>query len=46
MTGLTRWSDWTLLRGVLQGKGLRLRSETRVDGAATGNSALFPREMR
>ena len=44
--GLTRWSDWTLLRGVLQDKGLRVHTETRVDPASSGDGALFLWEMR
>jgi len=30
--GLTRWSDYLLLRGLAEENGLRLRSETRVPG--------------
>ncbi len=44
--GLTRWSDWTLLRGVLQDKGLRMHTEVQVSPASTGDGALFLWEMR
>ncbi len=43
--GLTRWSDWVTLRGVLQDKGLRLRAETPLDPALAGGTALFLWEM-
>ena len=39
--GLTGWSDWVLLRGALQDKGLRVRAETPIDPARTSHAALF-----
>jgi hypothetical protein len=44
--GLTRWSDWVLIRGALQDKGLRVRAETQADPKSTGDGALFLWEMR
>lgn len=33
VAGLTTWSDWTVVRGMLSGSGLRVRSEIRrADG--------------
>ena len=29
--GLTRWSDWTILRGALEAQGRRVRRELRLD---------------
>ena len=43
--GLTRWSDWITLRGVLLEKGLRVRDERAADPALTGDTALFHWEM-
>lgn len=41
VTGLTRWSDWTALRGLLEEKGLRMTEETRVPGRLSGRDHLF-----
>jgi hypothetical protein len=43
LIGLTRWSDWTILRGALEAQGRRVRSEVRLDyrpDARTAQSAL------
>lgn len=40
--GLTRWSDWVGLRGLLQDRGFRTDAETRVPGSP----ALFSWTMR
>lgn len=40
--GLTRWSDWVGLRGMLQDRGFRTEIETR----APGSTALFRWRMR
>ncbi|MDE2561438.1 MAG: hypothetical protein KGL48_04250 [Sphingomonadales bacterium] len=40
--GLTRWSDWVGLRGLLQDRGFRTEAETR----APGSPALFRWTMR
>lgn len=31
VAGLTSWSDWVVIRGLLEEKGLRMTSETRQD---------------
>ncbi|MBB3861644.1 hypothetical protein GGQ88_002932 [Novosphingobium hassiacum] len=41
VTGLTRWSDWTVLRGLLEERGLRTTEETRVPGRLSGRDHLF-----
>jgi hypothetical protein len=41
VTGLTRWSDWTALRGALEEQGLRLSEETRAAGPLSGRTHLF-----
>lgn len=41
VTGLTRWSDWTALRGVLEEQGLRLSDETRAAAPFSGRTHLF-----
>lgn len=41
VTGLTRWSDWTALRGALEEQGLRLSEETRVAAPLSGRTHLF-----
>ncbi len=41
VTGLTRWSDWTALRGLLEEKGLRTTEEIRVPGRLSGRDHLF-----
>lgn len=45
VVGLTRWSDWVALRGVLEDKKLRVRAETRIESAAVRDAALFCWEM-
>lgn len=41
VTGLTRWSDWTALRGLLEESGLRVTEEIRVPGRVSGRDHLF-----
>jgi hypothetical protein len=39
--GLTRWSDWTVLRGLLEDEGLRRTAETRVGAPLSGHDGLL-----
>jgi hypothetical protein len=39
--GLTRWSDWTVLRGLLESQGLRRTAETRVGAPLSGHDGLL-----
>lgn len=41
VTGVTRWSDWTALRGILEAQGLRLMEETRAAAPLSGRTHLF-----
>jgi hypothetical protein len=41
VTGLTRWSDWIALRGIMEAQGLRLSEETRTAAPLSGRSHLF-----
>lgn len=41
VTGVTRWSDWTALRGVMEAQGLRLTDETRAAAPLSGRTHLF-----
>jgi hypothetical protein len=41
VTGVTRWSDWTALRGILEAQGLRLSKETRAAAPLSGRTHLF-----
>ncbi|KHS48692.1 MULTISPECIES: twin-arginine translocation signal domain-containing protein [Novosphingobium] len=41
VTGLTRWSDWTALRGVMEAQGLRLSDEIRAAAPLSGRTHLF-----
>lgn len=41
VTGLTRWSDWTALRGLLEEQGLRLTEEMLVAAPLSGRNHLF-----
>jgi hypothetical protein len=41
VTGLTRWSDWTALRGALEEQGLRVQTEQRVAAPLSGRDHLF-----
>lgn len=41
VTGLTRWSDWTALRGALEEKGLRTIDEVRAAAPLSGRDHLF-----
>lgn len=41
VTGLTRWSDWTALRGVMEAQGLRLSEEIRAAAPLSGCTHLF-----
>jgi len=39
--GLTRWSDWTVLRGLLEEQGLRRTAETRASAPLSGHDGLL-----
>ncbi len=39
--GLTRWSDWTALRGLLEEQGLRRTAETRASAPLSGHDGLL-----
>ena len=39
--GLTRWSDWTVLRGLLEADGLRRASEVRLAAPLSGHHGLW-----
>jgi len=39
--GLTRWSDWTALRGLLEADGLRRESEARLAAPLSGHNGLW-----
>ena len=39
--GLTRWSDWTALRGALEEQGLRTDKEARATAPVSGRDHLF-----
>lgn len=39
--GLTRWSDWTVLRSLLEEQGLRRRAETRMGAPLSGHDGLL-----
>lgn len=41
VTGLTRWSDWTALRGALEEKGLRMADEARAAAPLSARDHLF-----
>lgn len=41
VTGVTRWSDWIALRGVMEAQGLRLSEETRAAAPLSGRTHLF-----
>ncbi|MFN3457797.1 MAG: twin-arginine translocation signal domain-containing protein [Novosphingobium sp.] len=41
VTGVTRWSDWTALRGIMESQGLRLHEETRATAPLSGRAHLF-----
>ena len=41
VTGLTRWSDWTALRGLLEEQGLRLKEDMRAASPLSGRTHLF-----
>ncbi len=41
VTGLTRWSDWTVLRGALEEQGLRADKESRTSAPLSGREHLF-----
>lgn len=41
VTGLTRWSDWTAVRGALEEQGLRLSEEVRAAAPLSGRTHLF-----
>ena len=45
IAGLTGWSDWIVARGLLEERGFRLRSETRVAARLSGKTNLFRWEM-
>jgi hypothetical protein len=39
--GLTRWSDWIVLRGLLEEQGLRRTAETRASAPLSGHDGLL-----
>lgn len=39
--GLTRWSDWTVLRSLLEEQGLRRTAETRASAPLSGHDGLL-----
>lgn len=39
--GLTRWSDWTVLRGLLEADGLRRADEARLAAPLSGHDGLW-----
>lgn len=39
--GITRWSDWTVLRGLLESDGLRRASEARLAAPLSGHDGLW-----
>lgn len=41
VNGLTRWSDWTALRGALEEQGLRAQDEARAPAPLSGRDHLF-----
>ena len=41
VNGLTRWSDWTALRGALEEQGLRAQDEARASAPLSGRDHLF-----
>jgi len=41
VAGLTRWSDWTALRGALEEQGLRVVQEARASAPLSGRDHLF-----
>jgi hypothetical protein len=43
--GLTGWSDWVILRGLMEEQGKRLRHETRIAHAAPRIATPFAWEM-
>jgi hypothetical protein len=43
--GMTRWSDWLVIRDLLSERGRRVRQEMRMDCCATGEAASFARLM-
>jgi hypothetical protein len=43
--GLTGWTDWVLLRGTLEDRGLRFQSETSVPAPVSGKAHLFRWKM-
>lgn len=44
--GLTGWSEWIAVRGVLEAHGLRLRREDHVAAPLSGKANLFRWSMR
>jgi hypothetical protein len=44
--GLTGWTDWVNVRGLLEERGLRLTSQTSVPAPLSGKAHLFKWEMR
>jgi hypothetical protein len=43
--GLTGWSDWVIIRGLLEERGLRMRSENNMAAPLSGSAHLFVWEM-
>lgn len=46
INGLTGWTDWVNVRGLLEERGLRLTSQTSVPAPLSGKAHLFKWEMR
>ncbi|HWU02638.1 MAG TPA: hypothetical protein VN222_07875, partial [Novosphingobium sp.] len=44
--GMTRWSDWVVLRGELEARGLRASAENRSSAPLSGRDHLFRWAMR
>jgi hypothetical protein len=45
IVGLTGWGDWVVVRGFLEERGFRLRSEAQVAAPLSGKTHLFRWEM-
>lgn len=46
VAGMTRWTDWLIVRDILIGSGRRVRHEMRLDCCAGGAAASFARLIR
>jgi hypothetical protein len=45
ISGLTGWSDWIVVRGLLEERGLRLTSESSIEAPISAKAHLFKWEM-